>query len=217
MHKWIGTICILWGAALVLSALLLLGYNRMEDKKAGEAAEAVMVDLQQVIEQKSADIKEYNKQEEVDSNSENTDEANEKFPFLENDKETVVVAEDGYEYIGVLSIPVLELELPVMAQWDYKRLKLAPCRQYGSAESDDIIIAAHNYERHFGKLSELVDGNQIIFTNMDGVIYEYAVRESMILQPTEVDKVVNSDWELILYTCTYGGKTRVVVGCERLE
>ena len=80
-----------------------------------------------------------------------------------------------------------------------------------------MIIAAHNYDRHFGRLSKLKDGDTITFTDLEGEVYEYAVREIKILEPTATEEVINSEWELILYTCTYGGKTRVVVGCERLK
>ena len=37
---------------------------------------------------------------------------------------------DGYDYIGYVEAPVLGLKLPVMAEWDYDRLKIAPCRRW---------------------------------------------------------------------------------------
>ena len=229
MRKWMSTICILLGAALVISALLLLGYNRMEDKQAGAAADAAMEQIRQMMEanrqhnsgeeeqgEGQLEKGQYEKGSEPNSDSE----ADDSEPASGSTDENIIggtqkTAAD-YEYIGILSIPSLERELPVMAECDYTRLKIAPCRQYGSAENDDLIIAAHNYDRHFGKLSKLKDGDSVIFTDMDGETYEYAVREVKVAEPT-VEEVINSDWELILYTCTYGGKTRVVVGCERLE
>ena len=30
---------------------------------------------------------------------------------------------DGYDCIGILSIPVFDLELPVLADWSYSKLK----------------------------------------------------------------------------------------------
>ncbi len=42
------------------------------------------------------------------------------------DPEMTVVEIDGYGYVGVLTIPALELELPVMSEWDAARLKIAP-------------------------------------------------------------------------------------------
>ena len=34
---------------------------------------------------------------------------------------------DGRNYLGVLKIPALGLELPVMTDWSYPKLKIAPC------------------------------------------------------------------------------------------
>lgn len=216
MRKWTGTVCILLGAALIISALLLLRYNRMEDEQAGEAAEAVVADLKDYLYKEEAQAEtEPDKSE--SAVKQETEEIQSTFFDHEEENMVAVEAADGYEYIDFLTIPALKLELPVMSEWDYKRLKLAPCRQYGSAEGDDLIIAAHNYKRHFGNLSQLKDGDQVVFTDMEGKEYQYAVREIATLQPTEVDVVVNSDRELILYTCTYGGQSRIVVGCERVE
>lgn len=124
---------------------------------------------------------------------------------------------DGYGYVGYLSIPKLELELPVMSEWDYARLKIAPCRQFGSSRTDDLVIAAHNYKKHFGHLKDLEAGDEVGFTDMEGIENLYEVIRVETLKPTEVDAVQNSDHDLVLYTCTYGGKTRVTVFCDRQE
>ena len=42
------------------------------------------------------------------------------------DPELPVVMLDGYGYVGYLELLTLELKLPVMAEWDYKRLKISP-------------------------------------------------------------------------------------------
>lgn len=39
---------------------------------------------------------------------------------------------DGAEWLGWLSIPSLELELPVQAEWSYPALKTSPCRYAGT-------------------------------------------------------------------------------------
>ena len=64
------------------------------------------------------------------------------------DPEMTVVEIDGYGYVGVLTIPTLELELPVMSEWDAARLKIAPCRYSGSTKTRDLVIAGHNYTTH---------------------------------------------------------------------
>lgn len=120
---------------------------------------------------------------------------------------------DSSKYIGILKIPSLDIELPVMASWSYANLKTAPCRYYGSVETNDLVIAAHNYTRHFGKLSQIEIGADIQFTDVDGNIYNYTVGDIELLQPTDTEKMVQNDWDLTLYTCTWGAAKRVTVRC----
>jgi sortase A len=119
----------------------------------------------------------------------------------------------GENYIGVLSLPTLDLELPVMADWSYPRLKIAPCRYTGSVETGDMVIAAHNYMKHFGTLRSLEKGDRVYFTDMENRIYTYEVAEVEILQPTAIEEMTAGEYDLTLFTCTYGGKSRVTVRC----
>ena len=122
---------------------------------------------------------------------------------------------EGNDYIGFLTIRELELELPVMESWDYERLKIAPCRYSGSAEGGDLVIAAHNYRRHFGGLSGLSVGSEILFTDISGSSTRYTVAELEILKPGDVEKMTAGEYDLTLFTCTYGGQSRYTVRCIR--
>lgn len=124
---------------------------------------------------------------------------------------------DGYGYIGYLSIPSLSLELPIMSEWDYPRLRKAPCLYHGSVYTDDFVIAAHNYRRHFGRLAELLPGDSVIFTDMNGTAHWFAVVELQELVPTAIEEMTDSGYPLTLFTCTYGGQARVALRCERAE
>lgn len=104
-----------------------------------------------------------------------------------------------------------------MSEWDYTRLKTAPCRYTGSSKTDDLVICGHNYGRHFGRLKNLQAGDLLTFTDMDGVTTVYEVKETQILQPAQVEEMIESSYDLTLYTCTYGGRTRVTVRCDRAE
>ena len=54
--------------------------------------------------------------------------------YLRNPEMEMPVEEiEGNGYIGLLEIPALGLSLPVMSEWSYPNLKLAPCRYSGSA------------------------------------------------------------------------------------
>ena len=198
MPKKTGIAIIAVGAALILSALLLLLYNRYEDAHAGQEAESLLASVEETISAQTMDVP--------------TAAAPSPTPL---DPEMPVVMLDGYEYVGYVEIPTLGLKLPVMAEWDYTRLQIAPCRQFGSSRTDNLVIAAHNYDTHFGKLKELSKGDTVIFTDMEGIVSTYCVEKLETLSPDAVDTVLNSGYDLVLYTCTKGGRTRVIVFCDR--
>ncbi len=201
MRKSPGILCIVIGGVLLLAALGLYGYNRYEDAQAGAEAQVVVQDLEQKLEQ-------------TVSKAGSTETSADSEEMLS--PELPVVMLDGYDYIGVISIPAIDIKLPVMSNWSYPKLKISPCREFGSSRTDDLVIAAHNYESHFGKLGSVSVGDNVIFTDMDGVENHYIVQKTDILQPTDVDAVEHSGYDLVLYTCTYGGKTRVTVFCDRI-
>lgn len=203
------------GAALILSALLFFAHNRREDAQAGREAESLLANVEAAIaDQMGTDPTV--RIAPVITAQDRTEEPSE--PNAEPlAPEMPVIALDGYAYVGYIQIPALELKLPVMADWDYTRLKLAPCRQFGSSRTDDLVIAAHNYESHFGRLKNLRIGDYVIFTDMEGIVNLYAVEKLETLDPSEVDAVQNSGYDLVLYTCTAGAKARTTVFCSRIS
>lgn len=212
MPKKAGIIFVTLGVVLILSALLLILYNGYEDHRAGQEAELLLNDIQSAISEKTKPTIPPTSTQNGTSQATEPEDESEPLPA---EMPTMVI--DGYEYIGYLSIPALDLELPVMAAWDYSRLKIAPCRHFGSSRTDDLVIAAHNYKTHFGSLSRLEIGAEISFTDMDGIENRYVlVKESETFSSDAVDAVQNSGHDLVLYTCTPGGATRVVVFCDRV-
>lgn len=195
MRKKFGIICMICGILLIAASVSLAVYNYEEDLHAAGAAGKVMPDLKQQI------------SERIESKPEE----------LKGSDEMTVAEIDGYGYIGYLSIPSLGLELPVMSDWDYVRLKIAPCLYFGSVKRDNMVIAAHNYAGFFGRCSELKIGDAVLFTDMDGAVYEYKVGDMEVLPPSATEEMIKSRWDLSLYTCTYGGASRVTVRCERVR
>lgn len=128
-----------------------------------------------------------------------------------------VKEKNGQAYIGVLEIPALNLTLPVISEWDYDRLKKAPCRYDGSAYLDNLVIAAHNYKTHFGNLKKLNAGDSVIFTDAVGNRFEYEVVLTETLMPRDVKEMKSGEFALSLFTCTVGGSYRVTVRCDRVQ
>ena len=180
------------GILLIAVSMGLLVYNNYEDKNAHTNTEIIVEKIRQ-------NIAENELKEKPDD------------PF---DTEMKVKEIDGYGYIGYLTMPAIDLDLPVMSEWDYTRLKISPCRYFGSTKTDNLVIAAHNYESHFGSLDSLTPGDTVIFTDMDAKKHRYKVKSVELLMPTDVDKVKNTGDDLILYTCTYSRAKRITVRCS---
>lgn len=123
---------------------------------------------------------------------------------------------NGVAYVATLEIPELDLMLPVISKWSDPNGKIAPCRYSGSVYNDDLILCGHNYPSHFGKLKDLTAGDRIAVSDMEGNRFCYEVDGTEILSADEVEKLAAGEWDLTLFTCTPGGRQRLVLRCKRL-
>lgn len=203
-HK--GRIWITTGLLLIAAALLLMQYNMRQSNEAGELSRDVLTMLL------TEPVKETMAEDDPTG-------PNVELPdyIRDPDMEMPVTTVNGIDYIGVLEIPVLELELPIIGDWSYAKLRTAPCRYQGSAYKDDLILMAHNYASHFGKLKNLRQGDFVRFTDESGNVFSYTVVELETLMPTAVEEMEAGDWDLTLFTCTVGGRSRVTVRCEKVS
>lgn len=183
-----GMLFVAAGVALVLVAFCLTAYNVYEGKRAGLSSARVV----QQIEASSG-------------------QAFHPIP-LSSLHPTLII--DGRDYIGVLRIPSLDLKLPVLSEWSYAGLRVAPCLYAGSSYSGDMVVAAHNYSSHFGRLRELTYGSEVSFADTQGNVFVYEVVSIEELGPRDVDAMTEDGaWDLTMFTCTLGGGSRVTVRC----
>ena len=189
------------GLLLVAAALCLTAYNLWESWDAGKRS-------QQVVEQLDASIGDYRDGQAF----------GQKMP---------VSKVDGHEYLGILSIPELDLTLPVMKDWDYNNLRISPCRYSGNYYDDDMVVCAHNYISHFRALQTIRIGVEVRFTNVKGEVFRYVVTNRETVEPTSIDFMIKNlnnstegfagSWDLSLFTCQPGGATRCAVRCSRVK
>lgn len=128
-----------------------------------------------------------------------------------------VLPAESAGYIGTLSVPALELCLPVGAQCSEAELKKMPCRYAGSAGTGNLVIAGHNYAAHFGALRRLTGGETVELTDLKGERRIYRVAKTEILQPWQTEEMVKGQWELTLFTCTPGGERRLALRCREIS
>ena len=215
MTKKAGIAIVAVGAALILSALVLLLHNRCADARAGREAETLLAGVEAAISSQAAAEQGKNRPRGQETRPTGEETGTEPTAADALDPEMPVAMLEGYGYVGYVEIPALGLKLPVMSDWDYTRLEIAPCRQFGSSRRDDLVIAAHNFESHFGRLKEMSLGNTVTFTDMAGIVNTYRAEMIETLSPKDVEAVQNSGYDLVLYTCTRDGQERVAVFCNR--
>ena len=180
-----GLIFLVIGLLLIFVAGGLYVYNIVEDNNAGKSA----TDLLEKIEKQQTE--------------------------QDNTEESQVIIVEGDAFCGTVIITKLGIKLPVFDEWDYTRLKTAPCRYTGGIDTNDIIIAAHNYKSHFGNLNRLRIGDEISFVDAYDTQHRYSVKEITTLDGTAVTDMKSGEWDFTLFTCTKGGEQRITVRCQR--
>lgn len=217
-----GILIILLGLLFLLVAFGFFMCNQQESDTAGAASQEMLVDIHAAIEQQQHSLPTQSQLFELSTSllpfstpyrQENPD----AMPEASLDPKMPEKVVEKYAYIGYLYFPKLGLELPVLSTWDRERLQQAPCRHFGSSRTDDLVIAAHNFETHFGRLKELIVGDEVYFTDMEGIVNSYKVEKIQTLTANKVDEVQNSGYDLVLYTCTKGGGKRVALFCNRFD
>lgn len=183
------------GLLLLASALFLAACNRNASYQAQRQSQVVMEEMRETIPDQAAPKRTQPEQTEL----------------FHPHREMPVRTIDGRDYIGVLTIPSLDLELPVLSRWSDSNLRIAPCRYQGSVYDGSLILCAHNYSSHFGALKDLREGDVVLFTDMQDNVYTFKVEGMELLDSADVAGMESGDWDMTLFTCTVGGQNRVTI------
>lgn len=223
-------ILVISGILLIASAIGLCLNNLYENQKAFEHSQTALAELKEIIpdipEKPKETYTEHLKKIEENSQKSIIDDFQEEEEQKEKEKNGEVPPEmpalqlDGNYYCGYLTLDTLGLELPVLNTWSYPNLNIAPCRYEGTPDTNDFIIAAHNYNSHFGQIKYLSEGDEIIFTDCQGEKYHYNVIYTEYIDGYNVEQMSeNTDtlWDLTLFTCTLNGQSRVTVRAKLAE
>jgi sortase A len=199
-----GTGLIAAGMVFILAAAGLSVYNHIEEKNAGDSsAKAAEILVQQIVVKPDSGIYENAAEEEIPD-------------YILNPKMDMPETEiEGTRYIGTLEIPKIGLVLPVISEWSYPNLKIAPCRYSGSVYLDNMVIAGHNYKSHFKELESLSAGDTVVFKDVDGNEFKYAVGAKEVLPPAAIEEMTSGEWDFTLFTCNRTGTYRIAIRCDK--
>ncbi len=214
-----GRLLIIAGTVLLLAALSLVLWNNHRQQASSKEMNSILSSLRLQMPQsdESSESEDNHKDDfgSVGFEGESIGGSSDNYGDSSQTEETYIEVEQK-RYIGILQIPSLNLELPIMADYSYDELYNSPCRYSGSVATSDIIIAAHNYRYFFGPIDNLNSGDKLIFTSADGQIYSYSVVQSELIDGDDANSLrANSDdWDMTLFTCTWSGTSRLVVRAQ---
>ena len=123
----------------------------------------------------------------------------------------------GYAIDGILAIPKLGLELPVLADYSEELLRMSVCLYAQEADSGRRVIAGHNYRDHFGRLNQLTVGDGLTYTTLDGETAAYQVSGLTEIAAGDREALEAGEWDMTLLTCNLDMSRRILVRLEQTE
>ena len=139
---------------------------------------------------------------------------------IEVPDEQKLTVSDGtiYYTIGVINIPSINVNYPILSTYTDELLKIAPCRFHGPNPNEvgNLCIAGHNYKnsKFFSKVPNLQLGDKIEITDLSGRMLTYTVYDKFIVNPDELEctsQLTNGNKEITLITCTNDNKQRHII------
>lgn len=136
-----------------------------------------------------------------------------------------IVASEGDDgVIGIIEIPEIKIELPIIGKWSYPLLKVSICRYGGPLPNHKghLVLLGHNYKSgaHFGNLSKLKKGSEIFLTDTaTNTRLRYEVYEIKTIEPDDFDalKTFKGEKGLTLLTCVNSGNDRHIFRCVQKD
>lgn len=138
----------------------------------------------------------------------------------ENDNVTAEINEQiqGHKVVGIIKIPKIELEYPILEKTSKETLNLSITKFWGNRinEIGNVTLAGHNNLNGtmFGKLKKLEEGDIIELTDIQNVKLNYKVFKTYIIDPNDITCILPEQEgvrEITLITCTNGNKNRFIV------
>lgn len=144
--------------------------------------------------------------------------------------ENTKIEMQGYEVIGIVKIPKIEIEYPILAiettnpEETKAPMKISIVRYWGGNVNDygNLSIAGHNnYDgTMFGKTKKLETGDIIELTDLKKQTISYEIYSKFVTNPNDVSILKTEDntvREVTLITCTNGNKERLILKAREVK
>ncbi len=143
----------------------------------------------------------------------------------ETDKEESIpyIEYEGYQVIGTIKIPKINIEYPILAESNETSLEKSITR-VGNGEVNEIgnlTMAGHNYidGSMFGKIDKLEKGDEIKILDLHKKEITYSIFDIYVTDPNDVsvlDAREKGKREITLISCTNGNKNRLIIKAREI-
>lgn len=129
----------------------------------------------------------------------------------------------GYKVVGIIKIPELNIEYPILENTNKETLNLSITKFWGNRinEIGNVTLAGHNNLNGtmFGKIKKMQEGDIIELTDIQNVTLKYQVFKVYVIDPNDITCILPEQEnvrEVTLITCTNGNKNRLIVKAREI-
>lgn len=136
----------------------------------------------------------------------------------ESQTEEIEIEYKGYKVVGMISIPKIDLEYPILFETTNETMKYSITKFWGNGVNKigNLTLAGHNNYNGtmFGKTKNLEIGDIIELTDLSQVTRSYTIYDKFITDPNDISVIEVDEFgtrEVTLITCSNGNKERLII------
>ena len=141
-----------------------------------------------------------------------------------NITQTIDAELGGYKVVGIIRIPKIDVEYPILEKTNVESLNISITKFWGNDinEIGNVTLAGHNNFSGvmFGKIKKLVVGDIIELTDIQNITLKYEVFETEIIDPNDISCILPIEEgrrEVTLITCENGKANRFIVKAKEVK
>ena len=142
---------------------------------------------------------------------------------IETNNTEAEVEIDGYKVLGIIRIPKIDLEYPILNETNKTSMKKSITKFWGPNlnKVGNLTLAGHNNKdgTMFGKVKKLNIGDIIEIEDLYKNTVKYEIFDMYVIDPNDVSCVESVDAntkEVTLITCTNGNKNRLITKAREI-
>ena len=190
-RRKLSAICLILGAALVITAGVAFAAEHFSEKQAKKDAAVILQQTVALLPQRT-----------------------DRVPQERGNNAMASMEMDGVNVAGVVEVPKYGLQLPLASAWDTGLVVSMPCRFGGSIYDSSLIIGAVDSEGQFSFASRMEVGDTIVLTDMEGGRYTYRVEAIQHSKHAGRSKLEAGDYALTIFVKDSQNNQYLLIRCQ---